>query len=119
MSKTISLCFQMLAFIYFILFYGVKTSAFDLLPGIDDVSAGYDAAKMLSASEQNSKYRIFDLTDLKTEPYVTKTVGTHRNFSTPKLVQVTDVSVRKEDSCQTVAYTFESFFRRLVFSFEE
>ncbi|CAF2975083.1 unnamed protein product [Rotaria sp. Silwood2] len=83
----------------------------DELPGINDISSGYDAAKMLSANEQNSKYRIFDLSEQNTTPFQTKILGQDRVFTRPKLVQITDISVRKQDTCQTVAYTFESFFR--------
>ncbi|CAF3178894.1 unnamed protein product [Rotaria sp. Silwood2] len=83
----------------------------DELPGINDISSGYDAAKMLSANEQNSKYRIFDLSEQNATPFQTKILGQDRVFTRPKLVQITDISVRKQDTCQTVAYTFESFFR--------
>ena len=84
----------------------------DLLPGVDDIAAGYDAAKMLSASEQNSKYRIFDLSELSATTFKTKVLGKVRSFSAPKFVQVADISRRREETCQTVAYTFQSFFRR-------
>ncbi|CAF1472757.1 unnamed protein product [Adineta steineri] len=80
------------------------------LPGINDISAGYDAAKMLSANEQNSKYRIFDLSEQSTTSFNIKILGKDQKFAVPKFVQVTDVSIRKEDTCQTIAYTFESFF---------
>ena len=87
-------------------------TSFDQLPGIDDIASGYDAGKMLSASEQNSKFRIFDLTQLRATPYKLKVLGKGRSYSVPKLVQVTDVSVRRENTCETLAYTFDSFYRR-------
>ncbi|CAF3649132.1 unnamed protein product [Rotaria sp. Silwood1] len=84
----------------------------DELPGLSDISSGYDAAKMLSANEQNSKYRIFDLSEQRATPFKTEIQGKDRTFAIPKDVQVADISLRKVDSCETIAYTFESFFQR-------
>ncbi|CAF1533633.1 unnamed protein product [Rotaria sp. Silwood1] len=83
----------------------------DELPGLSDISSGYDAAKMLSANEQNSKYRIFDLSEQRATPFKTEIQGKDRTFAIPKDVQVADISLRKVDSCETIAYTFESFFQ--------
>jgi hypothetical protein len=89
-----------------------SVNSFDILPGIDNIEAGYDAAKMLSASEQNSKFRIFDFSEQMTSPFNTKVLGKNRIYSVPKLVQVTDISVRQVNSCERVVYTFQSFFDR-------
>jgi hypothetical protein len=99
-------------FFSILLLFIAYINCLDLIPGTGDLESGYDAAKMLSAGEQNSKYRIFDLSELSTTPFRIQVLGKDRTFATPKLVQVTDVSVRKQDTCETIAYTFESFYRR-------
>ncbi|CAF1315220.1 unnamed protein product [Rotaria sp. Silwood1] len=76
----------------------------DELPGINDISSGYDAAKMLSASEQNSKYRIFDLSEESTTTFRTKVLGQDRIFTRPKLVQITEINVRKQDTYHQAYY---------------
>ncbi|CAF2064098.1 unnamed protein product [Rotaria magnacalcarata] len=81
------------------------------IPGLDDIASGYDAAKMISASEQNSKYRIFDFSDVSTTPYKIKIFGKDREFTRPRHVQIVDISFRRQSTCETVAYTFETFFR--------
>lgn len=84
----------------------------DDLPGIDDIASGYDAAKMISASEQNSKYRIFDLSDISATPFKVKILGKSRVYNKPALVQTVDVSVRRHATCESISSTFESFYRR-------
>ncbi|CAF4664357.1 unnamed protein product, partial [Rotaria socialis] len=83
----------------------------DDIPGLDDIASGYDAAKMISASEQNSKYRIFDFSEVSATPYKIKIFGKERVFTKPRHVQITDISLRRQSTCETVAYTFETFFR--------
>ncbi|CAF4741605.1 unnamed protein product, partial [Rotaria sp. Silwood2] len=69
----------------------------DELPGVSDISSGYDAAKMLSTNEQHSKYRIFDLSEQRATPFKTEIQGKDRTFAIPKDVQVADISLRKVD----------------------
>ena len=102
----------MLFSVFHLIWLVAHVTSFDQLPGVDDIASGYDASKMLSASEQNSKFRIFDLTDLRATPYKTKVLGKDRSYTLPKFVQVTDVSLRRENTCETLALTFESFSRR-------
>ena len=82
------------------------------LPGIDDVASGYDAAKMLSASEQNSKYRIFDLSEESSTPFKLRVLGKEQTFTRPRLANAVPINLRRGSTCETVSYTFESFFRR-------
>lgn len=83
-----------------------------LLPGVDDVGTGYDGTKMLSASEQRSRFRIFDLNDRRTSPFILKALGKEYHYALPTMVQVNDVSTRRENNCESVSYSFEQFYSR-------
>ncbi|CAF4197816.1 unnamed protein product [Rotaria sordida] len=79
------------------------------IPGLDHLISGFDASKMKSISElevvsQDDKIKaaIFDLSELG-QPYVLKTNGHTQVFQTPLAVQVTDVSRRRENYCETIA----------------
>ena len=98
----------------FILIYFTHGFAqeFPLLPGVEDVRSGYDGAKMLSATEQNSRYRIFDLGDLRQTPFVLKTLSQSYSYAVPSTVQTSDVSTRKENNCESVSYSFNQFYSR-------
>lgn len=85
-----------------------------ILPGVDELRSGYDAVKMLSASEQRSKFHIFDLSETSTTPFILKVDGKEWSYATPADVQVTYLSTRKENSCESVSYSFEQFYRRYV-----
>ena len=95
-----------------VLFLSATVHASDRLPGLDDISSGYDAAKMLSANEQNSKYRIFDLSEASPEPFVLDIMNKSRSFQVPKYVNVVKMNLRKEDLCESVSYTFQTFLYR-------
>ena len=82
------------------------------LPGVDDLRSGYDGTKMLSATEQRSRFRIFDLNDKSDTPFILKVNGKEQSYATPALAQVTDVSTRKENNCESISYSFEQFYRR-------
>jgi len=82
------------------------------LPGVNDLQSGYDGAKMLSASEQRSRFRIFDLNDKSNTPFILKVNGKEHSYATPTYAQVTDVSTRKENNCESISYSFEEFYRR-------
>ncbi len=82
------------------------------VPGVDDVRSGYDGAKMLSATEQRSRFRIFDLDDRSSTPFIVKITDKEYRYATPALTQVTDVSSRKENNCESVSYDFQQFYSR-------
>jgi hypothetical protein len=92
--------------------YSSTTQELAFLPGVDDLRSGYDGAKMLSASEQRSRFRIFDLNEKSTTPFVVKVLDKERSYATPALAQVTDVSTRKENNCESIAYSFQQFYKR-------
>lgn len=105
----------MIFLLFFLIFSSDNHSpiqAFDILPGVNDLESGYNAVKMLSASEQRSQFRIFDLTDQSQKIFTVKTNGKQTKYTVPIFVQPTDISTRKEDNCESVAYTFEEFYRR-------
>ncbi len=94
-------------------FVQVTIQELPFLPGVDELRSGYDAAKMLSASEQRSRFRIFDLNDRSTTPFILKQTGRQqRSFATPALTQATDVSTRKENNCQSVSFSYDEFYSR-------
>jgi hypothetical protein len=90
----------------------VTTEELPLLPGVDELRSGYDALKMLSAAEQRSKFRIFDLSDRSSTPFVVRQIHKQQSYAVPTLVQATDVSTRKENNCQSVSYSFDQFYSR-------
>lgn len=101
-----------LLIVVFICFARCIAQQLPIIPGVDNLQSGYDGTKMLSASEQRSRYRIFDLNDLSSTPFVVKALGKERRYATPAIVQVTDVSTRSERSCEAVSYSFEEFYHR-------
>ncbi|CAF4059651.1 unnamed protein product [Rotaria sp. Silwood2] len=99
---------------YFILissfFIYSTTQELEFLPGIDDLRSGYNGVKMLSATEQRSKFRIFDLNEISNTSFIVKVLNKEHNYATPSLVQVTDISIRKENNCQSISYSFQQFY---------
>ena len=80
-----------------------------LLPGIKELELGFDGVKM---REQLSKFPIFDLSDRNGAPFIVKALGQQRSYAVPDMVQATDISVRREIYCESIAYSFEQFYRR-------
>ncbi len=101
----------------FIIYSNTQELAF--IPGVDDLRSGYDGAKMLSATEQRSRFRIFDLNEKSTTPFILKTLDKERSYATPFLTQVTDVSTRKENNCESIAFDFNQFYKRYFLYFSK
>lgn len=85
------------------------------LPGIDDIQSGYNAAKMLSVSDQNSKFQIFDLNEDNSNIFKINIAGKEQTFLTPSLTQVTDIGKQRRISCESVSYDFEHFYEKYSF----
>lgn len=98
--------------LFFICFAHAIAQSLPSLPGVQNLQVGYDTVKML---EQSSRYPIFDLTEQSATPFVVKGFDQKRSYAVPEMVQATDVSIRRENSCESVSYTFEQFYSRLVF----
>ncbi|CAF3928241.1 unnamed protein product [Rotaria sordida] len=92
------------------LFIYSTTYEHEFLPGIDDLQSGYDGVKMLSAIEQRSKFRIFNLNEKSNSSFIFKILNQEHNYTIPLLVQVTDINIRKENNCQSISYTFQQFY---------
>lgn len=110
---------NMLIYLLLFIIHGVHSNALWLrnqdpsgLPGVDDLQSGYDAAKMLSAFDQNSKYKIFDLSEQNSIPFKINVLGKERTYTTPLLTQVTAISTRRELSCEKISYDFNYFYAR-------
>ena len=88
---------------------GINT---DRLPGLDDLTSGFDAAKMLSASDQQSKFRILDLSEQSGGSFTVDVLDEKQTYPTPLLAQVTDISRRREVDCEDISYSFEKFYER-------
>ena len=84
----------------------------DRLPGLDELTSGFDAAKMLSASDQQSKFRILDLSEQSGGSFSIGVLDEKQTYSTPLLAQVTDISRRREIDCEDISYSFEKFYER-------
>ena len=86
------------------------------LPGLDELQSGFDVVKMLSIHEQNLPSKLFDLEDSsKDKTYAYNILGIDRSHITPQTVQVSDVDLRVEKYCQTVAHIFAELCSRCVF----
>ncbi|CAF1363919.1 unnamed protein product [Adineta steineri] len=72
--------------------------------------SGFDAAKMLSGSDQQSKFRILDLSEQSEFNFTLDVLDQKQTFSTPLLGQVTDISLRREVDCEDISYSFEKFY---------
>ncbi|CAF4660129.1 unnamed protein product [Rotaria sp. Silwood1] len=81
------------------------------LPGINDLQSGYDGVKMLSAIEQRSRFRIFDLNEKSNTSFILKALNQEYQYAIPLFVQVKDISTRKENKCQSISYTFPEFYK--------
>lgn len=83
------------------------------LPGVDELQSGFDVVKMLSIYEQNLSSRLFDLGDASEDKtYDYNILGIDHTYVTPETVQVSDIDLRVEKYCQTMAHTFGEFCSR-------
>lgn len=86
------------------------------LPGLDELQSGFDVVKMLSIHEQNLSSKLFDLEDSsKDKTYAYNILGIDHIHITPQTVQVSDIDLRAEKYCHTVAHTFAELCSRYVF----
>ena len=99
-------------FFCFLLGYQCYGASTNRLPGLDDLMSGFDAAKMLSASDQQSKFRILDLSEESGDDFTIDVLDQKQTYSTPLLAQVTDISLRRERDCEDISYSFEKFYER-------
>ena len=106
----------LLLLFYFTLFISSQSSRLvtDPLPGTNELGSGYQALKMLSASEQRSKFRIFNLGEQSADLFTVKVNGKDHIYTTPLLAQATNIHLRKEMNCESISYTIEQFYSRLV-----
>ena len=79
------------------------------LPGVKDLTLGFDAVKM---REQSSRFPIFDLSERSRVPFVVKTADQERSYAVPAMVQVTDTSIWREIDCESIALDFQQFYYR-------
>lgn len=87
------------------------------LPGLDYLSSGFDALKMISNNEETSasdrsRFRLFDLRERDGDDYLLEVGNVTQLFRTPSVIQVTNVNMRKRVSVESVSYTYQEFFRR-------
>ncbi|CAF3492650.1 unnamed protein product [Rotaria sp. Silwood1] len=66
---------------------------------------------MLSAIEQRSRFRIFDLNEKSNTSFILKALNQEYQYAIPLFVQVKDISTRKENKCQSISYTFPEFYK--------
>jgi hypothetical protein len=103
---------KVILILVFTYFTQVTTEELPFLPGVDELRSGYDALKMLSATDQRSRFRIFDLNDRSATPFIVRKTGKQQSFAVPALAQATDVSTRKENNCESVSFSFDQFYHR-------
>ncbi|CAF1159670.1 unnamed protein product [Didymodactylos carnosus] len=85
------------------------------LPGLDQLKSGFDASKMVPGTElspnDKSAFRLFDFSELG-EEFVLKALNKTQTFQTPAVVQVTDISMRKENYCEAITESYEEFYEQ-------
>ena len=84
------------------------------LPGLNYLISGFDALTMTSQNEVNknddSKFRLLDLSEMRETQYNLK-IGTETyRYSTPKMVQVVDVSLKTAVAVESITKTYQEFF---------
>lgn len=87
------------------------------LPGLDYLSSGFDALKMISNNEDvtssdRSRFRLFDLRERTGEDYLLEIGNKTQLFQTPSVIQVTNLNMRKQINIESVSYTYREFFQR-------
>jgi hypothetical protein len=99
------------AFLFFWFVIRIKSDPIpELIPGVDHLSSGFDASKMIGV--EAAKGKVFDLTkDGYGSVYVVKANGQQTTFSTPALVDVADISRRTENYCEKIVNTFQEFYK--------
>ncbi|CAF1306922.1 unnamed protein product [Adineta ricciae] len=97
-------------FYWLLIFARLNVAITNRLPGLDELMSGFDAAKMVSGSDQQSKFRILDLSEQSGVNFTLDVDGQKQTFSTPLLAQVTDISLRREVGCEDISYSFEKFY---------
>ena len=79
------------------------------LPGVDYIMSGFDAAKMLSTEVGQSKFKIFDLA------YDGGVVTlNNKQYTSSSTVQATVSSIKNENSCEAIFFSYEEFYRHYV-----
>lgn len=92
-------------FILFIAFLSIAAPQNNPVPGLDYLTSGFDATKMLSGV--GSQYKIFEL------PSSGSTVVIYgKNYDNSPMTQVTILSTKKEDYCEGVYFTYTDFTRK-------
>ncbi|CAF3207054.1 unnamed protein product [Rotaria sp. Silwood2] len=81
------------------------------LPGLDYLTSGFDALKMISNNEDvtssdRSKFRLFDLSERDGNDYELEVMNKTHTFSTPSLIQVTNINMKTRVSVESVSYTY-------------
>ncbi|CAF2891598.1 unnamed protein product [Rotaria sp. Silwood2] len=100
---------KMLSSLLFLLWMNIAASITPL-PGLDIIQSGFDGVKMLSIEEKNLTSKLFDLGDISADNnFIFNVLGIDRIYSTSLKVQVTNIALRVENYCHTVAYTFKDF----------
>ncbi|UJR20158.1 hypothetical protein I4U23_023290 [Adineta vaga] len=112
--------FNLIGCVVIILLVGICTSSSPNIPGLGHLKSGFDALKMKSIDDMETvdkgdktKAAIFNSDEIGML-YELKTDGKIQVFQTPAVVQVTDVSLRTENYCETVVSTFEEFYKNYI-----
>lgn len=87
------------------------------LPGLDYLSTGFDALKMVNLNEESSssdklKFRLFKLDDRSGQPYTMDADGKEQTFTTSRYIQATTINMKTKVSIETLSSSYQDFRRR-------
>ena len=89
----------------------------DRLFGLDEIESGFDMINMVSRTQSESKFRIFDLYGTSSKRFKINVLGRERIFNTPLSVQVSSVNVRRDINCEDLSYDYKHFYSKYIFSY--
>lgn len=82
------------------------------LYGEEELQAGYDAAKMLSAMDRRSKFRIFDLSEPNAYRHSFQELDSGSTLMASPQNEMSDKIRIRETTHDTIAYTMEQFYSK-------
>lgn len=94
----------------------MSTIAFKDLPGLDYLSTGFDASKMINLNEAPSasdklKFRLFDLDDHQGKNYLLDTDGANQTYTTSLYVHATTINMNTKVSLASLSTSMQQFER--------
>ena len=82
------------------------------LPGLEEIESGFDVMSMTSVSKKETRFRIFDLSDMGPYRYKFRVLGRRRIYRIPTFVQLTNIRTRRETLFNDMSKSYKHFYSK-------